>query len=622
MKPNADPALEERLHRIRHSLAHVLAQAMQRYRPGATLGFGPAIDDGFYYDFILPQPITDEDLPELEKLMRQIIAERQEFKREELPGPEALARLRQMGEPHKEEYAKELLQKQGLSSLSFYTNGPFVDMCEGPHVASTKEIPPDAFKLSSLAGAYWRGDEKNAMMTRVYGWAFLDKKTLKAYEQAREEAKKRDHRKLGPELDLFEIDEDIGKGLPLWLPNGAVLCEELEKLAREWEFADGYVRVRTPHVTKKRLYEISGHLSLYKAAMYPPMQLDEDGSGELETYYLKPMNCPHHHKVFAARQRSYRDLPLRLAEYGHVYRYERSGTLQGLTRVRGMCMNDAHIYITQEQIREEFLKVMDLHRRYYDLFGFKDYYMRLSLWDPEDPKGKEKYVHDPEAWAYSEAEVRAAMKEAGLPFTEVKGEAAFYGPKVDIQFQTVGMKEFTVSTNQLDFAVPRRFLEHGIKMVYKDKDGVEKLPYVIHRAPLGTHERFVSFLIEHYAGAFPLWLAPVQVRALPLSETYRPYCDKVVAELRAQGIRAEVDTSDEKLGKKLREGKVRKIPVLLIAGEAEQSAGAVTINRYGFEKSEEERKGVKVAEMVDLIVREARARKHVKSWADVEALRG
>lgn len=426
-----------------------------------------------------------------------------------------------------------------------------------------------------------------------------------------------DHRKLGAELDLFEIDEVVGKGLPLWLPNGAVLCDELERLAREWEFADGYQRVRTPHVTQQRLYEISGHLSLYKEAMYPPpMQLDEDGAGQLQAYYLKPMNCPHHHLVFAARPRSYRDLPLRLAEYGHVYRYERSGTLQGLTRVRGMCMNDAHIYVTPEQAEEEFLRVMDLHRRYYALFGFEDYFFRLSLWDPEDPKGKEKYVDDPAGWERAQDMVRAAMRSLGAPFREVKGEAAFYGPKVDVQFQTVGQKEFTVSTNQLDFGVPSRFLAQGIKMVYKDRDGQEKLPLVIHRAPLSTHERFVSFLIEHYGGAFPLWLAPVQVRLLPLSEQFKGYAEQVCARLRRDMVRAEVDQSDEKLGKKIREGAVKKIPVLLVVGEAEQQEQAVTVRRYGIE----EQKKLKVEELADLLGREIRARRHVKSWADVEAL--
>jgi len=617
MPEKPDRSADEKLHRVRHSLAHVLAQAMQEYRPGATLGFGPAIADGFYYDFILPEPITDEDLPELQKLMVQIIKERQEFQQEELPVPQALERLEAMGEPHKVEYAKELAEKQGLESLGFYTNGPFVDMCEGPHVQSTREIDPKAFKLHSIAGAYWRGDEKNAMMTRVYGWAFRDKKELKAYEKARQEALERDHRKLGAELDLFVIEDEVGKGLPLWLPNGTVLCDELEKLAREWEFLDGYERIRTPEITKRRLYEVSGHLELYKAAMYPPMLLEEEPGEEPEAYYLKPMNCPHHHMVYAARPRSYRDLPLRLAEYGRTYRYERSGTLQGLTRVRGMCMNDAHIYITEEQIRDEFVRVMDLHRRYYDLFGLSDYFMRLSLWDPDDPKGREKYVDDPEAWERSQQLVREAMDEAGLPYEEVKGEAAFYGPKIDVQFKTVGLKEFTVSTNQLDFAVPKRFVERGIKMVYKDRDGAEKLPYVIHRAPLSTHERFVSFLIEHYGGAFPTWLAPVQARVLPLSEHFLGYGEQVCQALRRSFVRAELDRSDEKLGKKIRLGATQKIPLLLIVGENEQADEAVTVRRYGIK----EQRTLKLAELVDLVEREIRARKHVKSWDDVEALR-
>ncbi|MBX3465889.1 MAG: threonine--tRNA ligase [Planctomycetes bacterium] len=622
--------VEDKLFRQRHSLAHVLAQAMQRYRPGATLGFGPAIDDGFYYDFILPQPISDEDLPKLEELMREILAQDQGFAREELPGEQALARLQQMNEPHKVEYARELLDKKGLGSLSFYVSGPFVDMCEGPHVQSTREIPKDAFKLHSIAGAYWRGDSDNAMMTRVYGWAFANKKELKEYEKAREEAQKRDHRKLGQELDIYAIDDEVGKGLVLWLPNGAVLCNELERLAEEWEFKDGYHRVRTPHLTRGILYQKSGHLSLYKAAMYPPMQLEDEDISVLQheaqkaqpegeewnldlsgAYFLKPMNCPHHHRVYAARPRSYRQLPLRLAEYGFVYRYELSGSLQGLTRVRGMCMNDAHIYITEEQIRDEFIRVMDLHRRYYDLFEFKDYYMRLSLWDPEDPKGKEKYVNDPTAWEYSQERLREAMKEVGLPYEEVKGEAAFYGPKIDIQFKTVGMKEFTVSTNQLDFAVGKR-----MGLSFTDRDGQEKVPYIIHRAPLGTHERFVSFLIEHYGGAFPTWLAPVQVLVLPLSENFLGYADRVAEALRGHLVRAEVDRSDEKLGKKVRQGAIRKVPLLLIVGEKEKDEERVTVRRYGIE----EQRSFKVAELVEQVRREVAARKHVKSWADVEAL--
>lgn len=600
---------DDRLHKIRHSLAHVLAQAMQRYRPGTLLGFGPAIADGFYYDFILPEPISEEDLPALQKLMQEIVKEKQEFTREELPAEAALARIDSMGEPHKREYAEELIAKQGLSELSFYTNGPFVDMCEGPHVESTKQIPKGCFKLHAVAGAYWRGDEKNAMMTRVYGWAFNDKKELRTYEKAREEALKRDHRKLGKELDLFVIDEEVGKGLPLWLPNGAAICDELEALARQFEFEDGYERVRTPALTRGALYRASGHLALYKDAMFPAMRLEDEGDSDEEAFFLRPMNCPHHHRVYAARPRSYRDLPLRLAEYGTVYRYERSGTLQGLTRVRAMCMNDAHIYVTEDQIEEEFLRVMKLHRRYYDLFGFGDYFMRLSLWDPEDPKGKEKYVDDPAAWEKTQQMVRAAMKQADIPFEEVKGEAAFYGPKIDIQFKTVGLKEFTVSTNQLDFAVPGR-----MGLVYTDSDGQEKTPYCIHRAPLSTHERFVSFLIEHYGGAFPTWLAPVQVRVLPLSEKFLDYGEKVTAALRADGVRAETDRSAEKLGKKIRSGTIRKIPILLVVGENEEQGEAVTVRRYGIQ----EQRTIKLAELRAHLAAERGQRIHVTAWEDLE----
>lgn len=622
---------DSKLHRFRHSLAHVLAQAMQKYRPGALLGFGPAIDDGFYYDFILPEPITEDDLPKLEDLMREVIAAKQPFAREELDADAAFKRIEAMKEPHKLEYAKELVEKKGLKSLSFYTNGPFVDMCEGPHVGNTQEIPRDAWKLSSIAGAYWRGDNDNAMMTRVYGLAFENKKELKEYEKAREEALKRDHRKLGAELDLFHVDDEVGKGLVLWLPNGAVLCNELEKLAQEWEFKDGYVRVRTPHLTRGILYQKSGHLSLYKAAMYPPMVLEDDDTSVLVAaakkampegenwnpdltgaYFLKPMNCPHHHRVYSARPKSYRDLPLRLAEYGFVYRYELSGSLQGLTRVRGMCMNDAHIYITEEQIKDEFRRVMDLHRRYYDLFGFKDYYMRLSCWDPDDPKGREKYVDDPKSWAYSQDRIREAMNDIGLPYEEVKGEAAFYGPKIDIQFKTVGMKEFTVSTNQLDFAVGKR-----MGLSYKDKDGTDKVPYIIHRAPLGTHERFVSFLIEHYGGAFPTWLAPVQVRVIPLADTFVEYAEKVSQALRNELVRCEVDASSEKLGKKIRLGAIQKIPVLLVVGEQERVDEKVTVRRYGIE----EQRSMKLAELVDQIRREIAQRKHIKVWDDVATLK-
>ncbi len=607
---------DPKLFKIRHSLAHVLAQAMQQYRPGARLGFGPAISDGFYYDFLLPEPLSADDLPEVQKLMRRIILEKQAFEREELAGPEALARIDgEMREPHKAEYARELLDKAGPgATLSFYRNGPFLDMCEGPHVDSTQEIPPDCFHLYSVTGAYWRGDEKRDRMTRVYGWAFKNKKDLAEYRRAREEELKRDHRKLGAQLDLFAMHELVGAGLPHWLPKGTVLIEELEKLAKEFEFQDGYQRVRTPVLTRGRLYEISGHLELYRESMFPGMPgPDDEEPSDASSYFLRPMNCPHHHMVYASRPRSYRDLPLRLTEYGNTFRYERSGTLHGLSRVRAMCMNDAHIYVTEEQIEEEFVRVMNLHHRYYDLFGFENYFMRLSLWDPDDPKGKTKYIDNPRAWELSEDRVRSAMKAAGIPFREVKGEAAFYGPKVDIQFRTVGLKEFTVSTCQLDFAVPQRFQEAGVPMTYRDRDGADKLPYVIHRAPLSTHERFVSFLIEHYAGAFPMWLAPVQVRMIPVSPKYGEYADNICERLRRDFVRAEVDHSEESLGKKIRNGATEKIPCLVVLGEEESTHESVTVRRYQVK----EQKKFALGEFVELVLREIRGRIHVKQWPDL-----
>jgi threonyl-tRNA synthetase len=517
----------EALHLIRHSLAHVLAQAVLDMRPGSTLGFGPSISDGFYYDFILSEPLTDEDFPEIEKRMKRIIKGRQPFEREDLSPEEALARIDAMGEPYKREYAEDLLAK-GAEGLSFYTNGSFVDMCEGPHVANTRELPLGAFKIRSLAGAYWRADSDNVMMTRVYAWAFESKEDLETHVKAHKAALARDHKKLGKELDLFVIDDEIGKGLPLWLPHGTAIRDELENLVKELEFKAGYERVCTPHLTKADLYYQTGHLPYYAEHMYPLMELKETveskdgGSSEVvkETYCLKPMNCPHHHKIFAARKRSYRDLPVRLAEYGQVYRFEDSGALSGLLRVRGMCMNDAHIYCTADQVKSEFLAVMELHKELYGILGLEDYHMRFSTWDPEDPKGKEKYIQDPEGWAFSQKMVEEAMIESGLPYIEGKGEAAFYGPKIDFQLKTVTGREETASTNQLDFGVGRR-----MGLTYTGEDNSEVTPYIIHRAPLGTHERFVAFLIEHYGGAFPTWLAPIQVRVITVSEKFNGYGD-------------------------------------------------------------------------------------------------
>lgn len=577
---SGDAQDQDELYRVRHSLAHVLAQAVLELRPGTTLGFGPPIKDGFYYDFVLPQPLTDEDFPELEKRMRQIIKKGQKFYREDLPATEALARIDGMGEPYKREYAEQLVSKNGLNELSFYRNGTFLDMCEGPHVETTKDIPRDAFKLRSVAGAYWRGDSRNKMMSRIYAWAFLDKATLDTHVANFYDAQARDHKKLGRELSIFKIDNDIGKGLPLWLPNGTVIRDELETLAKELEFKGGYQRVATPHLARENLYYTSGHLPYYADGMYPPMELmesNEDGTGQVkETYRLRPMNCPHHHKVFAAEPRSYRELPLRIAEYGQVYRFEESGAVSGLLRVRGMCMNDAHIYLTQAQIKDEFKSVLALYKEAYAVFGLSNYRIRLSRWDPEDPKGKEKYVDNPAAWASSEAILAEVLEELDIQYVEGPGEAAFYGPKIDIQFVTVTGREETVSTIQLDFSVPERF-----NLKYVGPDGEEHTPYCIHRAPFSTHERFVAFLIEHFGGAFPTWLAPIQVQLLTVSEQYDDYAKRIVARLRGDFIRAEIASSNETLPKKIREGTVRKIPNLLIIGEREVADGTVTLRRYG-----------------------------------------
>lgn len=594
---------DRELFEIRHSLAHVLAQAVQSYRPGTKLGFGPAIADGFYYDFILPQPITEEDFPEIEKRMKRIIKQNQKFEHEDLAFADAIERIKEMGEPYKAEYAKELFEKKKLDHLRFYRNGPFLDMCDGPHVDNTNKIPAGAFKLRSVAGAYWRGDEKNAMMTRIYAWAFKSREELQAHEKAFRLAQERDHKKLGKELDIFVIDEMIGKGLPLWLPNGTIIRDELQKYMEELEFRAGYQRVTTPQLAKTKLYYQTGHLPYYKEGMFPFMEMKENsesGEGDVkEEYCLRPMNCPHHHRVFAARKHSYRELPIRYAEYGQVYRYEDSGAVSGLLRVRGMCMNDAHIYCTEEQAKDEFLAVMKMHEQLYATFGIKDYHMRFSTWDPEDPKGKEKYIDDPPAWTKAQKIVREAMEASGLPFVEGKGEAAFYGPKIDFQFKTVTGREETASTNQLDFGVAKR-----MNLTYVDSDNTEKHPYIIHRAPAGTHERFIAFLIEHFGGAFPTWIAPVQVRVVPVAEAFVEYAKKIETELRQEFIRIEVDSSSETMGKKVRLAIKRKIPHVLIVGEQEQSKQTVTLRQYGVE----EQKTLMIEEFKTYILKQIRTR--------------
>ena len=582
LEHSGDQAVDD-LYRIRHSLAHVLAQAVLELRPGSTLGFGPPIDDGFYYDFILSEPLTEEDFPELTRRMKKILKKGQRFDHEELPATQALERIEEMGEPYKREYAQELIDKHGLTSLSFYRNGPFLDMCEGPHVDTTRQIPRDAFRLRSVAGAYWRGNSDNVMMTRIYAWAFATKDALDAHVAAWELAQARDHKKLGRELKLFTIDNDIGRGLPLWLPNGMVVREELEKLAKELEFEAGYQRVATPHLAKESLYYETGHLPYYTEGMYPPMEVfeqaqdGEEGEREVkEAYRLRPMNCPHHHKIFDSEPRSYRDLPLRLAEYGQVYRFEESGGVSGLVRVRGMCMNDAHIYCTREQIKDEFKAVMAMYDKAYRVLGLDEYRIRLSRWDPEDPDGKNKYVDNPQAWADSEAILIEVLEDLGVDYVEGPGEAAFYGPKLDYQFRTVTGREETVSTVQLDFAVPPR-----MGLSYKGADGEAHVPYCIHRAPFSTHERFVAFLIEHFGGAFPTWLAPLQVQVLTVSDQFDDYGNEIVRRLRGHMVRAELARSNDTVPKKIREGATRKIPNLLIVGERERDEGTVTLRRYG-----------------------------------------
>jgi threonyl-tRNA synthetase len=501
--------------------------------------------------------------------MRKILARGEAFEREEHDLEGALRLLHELDQPFKAEYARDLHTQQGVERISFYRSGPFVDMCEGPHVENTRDIPSDSFQLDSVAGAYWRGSEQNPMMTRIYGLAFGSREELEDFLHKRQLARERDHRKLGAELEIFTIDEDVGRGLPLWLPHGTVLRDELESLAREMEFRAGYQRVATPHISKGRLYEISGHLPYYAESMFPPMQLEDE-----EPYYLKPMNCPHHHRIFAVRPRSYRELPLRLAEYGDVYRYEKSGQLAGLLRVRGMSMNDAHIYCTEEQVRDEFRAVIELHRTYYEMFRLTDFWMRLSLHSPD----KEKFVTAEERWVRAETLVRAVLQEMDLPFDEHVGEAAFYGPKVDYQVTNVVGREETASTGQLDFLGAERF-----ELEYVAADGSRRRPWIIHRAPLGTHERFIAFLLEHLGGAFPTWMAPVQVAIIPVSmgDRFLEYGRKLQQALHDDFFRVHFEDGPESFSKKIRTAETHKVPNLFIVGQKEIEAEAVTWRRHG-----------------------------------------
>ncbi|HYE30439.1 MAG TPA: threonine--tRNA ligase [Methylomirabilota bacterium] len=561
------------LERLRHSCAHIMATAVLRIWPDAMLDIGPPTKEGFYYDFDLPSHrLSPEDFPKIEAEMQKVVKENQVFEKSIKTRDEARAYFEVRNQKYKVERLADIPERE---AISFFQNGEFVDLCAGPHVMRTGNVK--AFKLLTVASAYFRGNEKNPQLQRIYGTAFPNKTELEAWLAAQEEAKRRDHRKIGKEMQLFTFDDDVGPGLPLWMPKGAVLIEELEKLAKETEFRAGYVRVRTPHLAKESMYKTSGHLPYYAESMFPPMELREETAGGervVEKYYLKAMNCPHHHKIFGSVPRSYRDLPLRLAEYGTCYRYEQSGELMGLMRVRSMQMNDAHIYCTPEQFASEFKAVNEMYLHYFKIFGFEKYQMRFSTHDPK--RLGEKFVDEPELWKKTEDMVRNVLQESGINFVEIPNEAAFYGPKIDVQVWSVTGREFTIATNQVDFAVPRRF-----GLVYKTRENSEGTPLCIHRAPLGTHERFVAFLIEHYAGNFPLWLAPEQVRVLPIGDPQHEYAHAIVAEMRAKGIRAEIDASGDKIGAKIRNAEKDKVHTMFIIGQKEQDAGNVAVRVHG-----------------------------------------
>jgi threonyl-tRNA synthetase len=547
-----------------HSSAHLMAEAIESLFPGSKFWVGPPIDSGgFYYDVDLgDRTISEEDLRTLEKKMAELAKQNNTYLRKEVPKAEALQYFSEKGD----EYKLDLLQDLKDGEISFYTQGGFTDLCRGPHIPSTGFIK--AIKLTNIAGAYWKGNEKNKQLTRIYGVTFPSQKQLDEYLLMLEEAKKRDHRKLGKELGIYTMDDDVGPGLVLWMPNGTIIIEELERLAKETESAAGYKRVVTPHIAKENLYLTSGHLPYYQDSMYPPMEL------EGVKYYLRSMNCPHHHKIFEAEQRSYKDMPLRLAEYGTCYRYEQSGELFGLMRVRCLHMNDAHIYCTYEQFATEFRAVNDMYLKYFKIFGIDKYVMRLSLHDPA--KLGQKYVNEPQLWLETEAMVRKVMTEANIPFIEVPDEGAFYGPKIDVQIWSAIGREFTLATNQVDFAQGRRF-----KLQFTNQHNEAETPLIIHRAPLGTHERFIGFLLEHYAGKFPAWLAPLQVKILPISDKFLDYGKSVLDKLKKADIRAEIDDRNEKIGKKIRDTELMKVPYMLVVGEKEANEGLLSVRRQG-----------------------------------------
>lgn len=551
---------QEYLQHLRHTAAHLLASAVLELYPDTKPTLGPAIDSGFYYDFEFSQPLSNSDLKQIETIMKKRVGTWTHFEHKVVSPDEA--RTLYQHNPYKLELIDEIVSKG--EDITLYTSGSFTDLCRGGHVESpSKELKH--FTLLSLAGAYWRGDEKNTMLTRIYGTAFASKEDLDEHLRMLDEAKKRDHRRIGKQLNLFFIDDMVGKGLVMWLPNGTVMKDVIEHYAKEVENKAGYVRVTTPHIAKKELYLTSGHLPYYEEGMYPAMEMD-DG-----TYYLRGMNCPHHHRIYLHEPKSYRDLPMRIAEYGTVYRNELSGTLAGLLRVRGLTMNDAHIYCRRDQIQDEFKKVMELVMDYFRVFGFEKYWFRLSKWDPHHT---DKYINEPENWEYAQNVLRELLVSMNVPFTEVDDEAAFYGPKVDVQFTSAIGREETMSTIQLDFLAKNRF-----ELSYTDEQGHENNDvFVIHRAPLSVHERFMAFLIEHYAGNFPLWLAPVQVALLPVSEKHFDLAQRAYQQLVDAGIRTELDLDNKTLSAKIRRWTLQKLPYMCIIGDKEAQLDELSVS--------------------------------------------
>jgi threonyl-tRNA synthetase len=546
-----------------HSSAHLLAQAIEHFYPGVNLTIGPAIENGFYYDIDFKgAAFSEKDFKRIEDKMLEFAKEKATFVKTAISKAEALSYYQGKENPFK----VELIENLEDGEITFCSHSNFTDLCRGGHIPNTGFIK--SVKLMNVAGAYWRGKETNPQLTRVYGISFPKQSELNDYLTMLEEAKKRDHRKLGKELEIFTFDDDVGPGLPLWLPNGGAIIELLETFAKQTEEEAGYVRVKSPHIAKESMYIKSGHLPYYKDSMFPPMEIDGD------KYYLKAMNCPHHHKIFAATPKSYRDLPLRFAEYGTCYRYEQSGELFGLMRVRSLQMNDAHIYCTEAQFEEEFKKVNDLYLKYFSVFGIDKYVMRFSKHDPA--KLGQKYINSPELWAKTESMVRNVLVNLGVNFVEVEDEAAFYGPKIDIQIYSAIGREFTLATNQVDFAQAERF-----DLFFTNEKNEKERPLIIHRAPLSTHERFIGFLLEHYAGNLPSWLSPKQVSVLPISDKYVPYAQKLVELMKKNDIRALFDDRNEKIGKKIRDAEVKKIPYMLILGEQEMQEESVSVRKHG-----------------------------------------